>query len=190
MTEKPLSFRELIDELPAPVWVSDPQGRVEWRNASAAQFSGLSLDDVTADTYVSIHPDDRPVLEAFLAEALVTAEPFETEFRSLRDGEYRWVVLQARPVRDRESRLLRWVAIVTDIDAGRRELTVLETMFAEVPAGLSFADPRVASRSHQPGWGSTASDAVEAFDRPYTCRGLARRLAGGRAVVPACPRER
>ena len=143
MTEKPLSFRELIDELPVPVWVSDPQGRVEWRNASAAQFSGLSLDDVAADTYASIHPDDRPVLEAFLAEALVTAEPFETEFRSLRDGEYRWVVLQARPVRDRESRLLRWVAIVTDIDAGRRELTVLETMFAEVPAGLSFTDPEL-----------------------------------------------
>ena len=143
MTEKPLSFRELIDELPAPVWVSDPQGRVEWRNASAAQFSGLSLDDVAADTYVSIHPDDRPVLEAFLAEALVAAEPFETEFRSLRDGDYRWVVLQARPVRDRESRLLRWVAIVTDIDARRRELTVLETMFSEVPAGLSFADPEL-----------------------------------------------
>jgi diguanylate cyclase (GGDEF)-like protein/PAS domain S-box-containing protein len=143
MDEGP-SFRELIDELPALVWVADPRGRVEWRNASAEGFSGLALDEVAADTFVSIHPEDRSALEAYLGEALAAGEPIETEFRSRRrDGEYRWVALRARPVRDAGGDILRWVAVVTDIDEHRRSLSVLETMCSAVPAGLSFVDPEL-----------------------------------------------
>ena len=54
------SFRELIDELPVLVWVASPDGRVEWRNAFAEGFSGLSLDTVVADQFASVHPDDEP----------------------------------------------------------------------------------------------------------------------------------
>ena len=50
------------------------------------------------------------------------------------------MILRARPVRDGQGRILRWVAIVTDIDEQRRGLTVLETMFLEAPAGLAFVD--------------------------------------------------
>ena len=68
-------------------------------------------------------------------------EPLETEFRSLRDdGEYRWVMLQARPVHDEEGSIVRWVAVITDIDDQRRAFTVLETMFSEVPLGLAFLE--------------------------------------------------
>ncbi len=123
------------------VWVASPEGRVEWRNAFADAFSGLSIDVVVADQLASIHPDERTGVGAFLEGAIRAGEPFETEFRSLRsDGAYRWVMLRARPVRDGQGTILRWVAVVTDIHEHRRELTVLETMFSEAPAGLAFVD--------------------------------------------------
>ena len=135
------SFRDLIDELPVLVWVANPEGRVEWRNTFAEGFSGLSLETVAADQLASVHPDDKATVGALLRNAIGGGEPFESEFRSLRsDGEYRWVTLRARPVRDGDGRILRWVAVVTDIDEQRRAFTVLETMFSEAPAGLSFVD--------------------------------------------------
>ncbi|HUO69321.1 MAG TPA: EAL domain-containing protein [Solirubrobacteraceae bacterium] len=144
MTSEPAelgSFRDLIDELPALVWVATPDGRIEWRNATAEGFSGLPIETVVADQFAPVHPDDKLAVQAFLEGALAAGEPFETEFRSLRsDGEYRWALLRARPVRDDLGQVRRWVAIVSDIDEQRRALTVLETLFSEVPVGLSFAD--------------------------------------------------
>ena len=67
------------------VWVASPDGRVEWRNAFAEGFSGLSLDTVVADQCASVHPDDRAAVAAFLERAIGAGEPFETEFRSLRE---------------------------------------------------------------------------------------------------------
>jgi len=135
------SFRDLVDELPVLVWVASPEGRVEWRNAFAEGFSGLSIEAVLGDQFAVLHPDERAAVVAFLERAIGAGESFETEFRSLRsDGEYRWVILRATPVRDGQGRILRWVAVVTDIHEHRRELTVLETMFSEAPAGLAFVD--------------------------------------------------
>jgi len=95
------SFRDLVDELPVLVWVASPEGRVEWRNAFAEGFSGLSIEAVLGDQFAVLHPDERAAVVAFLERAIGAGESFETEFRSLRsDGEYRWVILRARPVRD------------------------------------------------------------------------------------------
>lgn len=135
------SDRDLIDELPALVWVARADGRVEWRNAPATGFSGLPMETIDADQLASIHPDDKAAVGSFLEQAIAAGEPFETEFRSLRnDGQYRWLLLRANPVRDDQQTILRWVAVVSDIHEQRRGFTVLETMFAEAPVALAFVD--------------------------------------------------
>ena len=134
-------FRELLDQLPMPVWVTDPKGHVEWVNAAAAVSSGWPVQTVTGDRFAAVHPDDRVAVRAFLGHALGAGEPFETECRALSaNREYHWIVVRAAPVRDAKGRIARWVAVVADVDEQRRAVTAVETMFLEAPVALSFVD--------------------------------------------------
>ena len=48
--------------------------------------------------------------------------PFEVEARVRRhDGQYRWYLIQHKPIRDEEGRVARWYATGTDIDDRKRD---------------------------------------------------------------------
>ena len=54
-------------------------------------------------------------------DALTRGVPFELEQRARRhDGQYRWFLVQYRPVRDEQGRTVRWYATGTDIDDRKR----------------------------------------------------------------------
>ena len=63
-----------------------------------------------------VHPEDRePSLKRW-ADALQTGKPYETEFRLRRfDGEYRWHLAQAIPMRDENNEIVQWFGTNTDI---------------------------------------------------------------------------
>jgi formate hydrogenlyase transcriptional activator len=62
------------------------------------------------------HPEDVERLRDERKLGLARGIPFENEQRARRnDGEYRWFLVQYRPVRDEDGRILRWYATGTDI---------------------------------------------------------------------------
>jgi len=107
-------LRALADSVPAMVWSADAAGNFDYFNRHMLEFTG-STDEVDGQ---SIHPDDFPAASEKWRESLRTGTPYETEHRVRRyDGEYRWVIARAVPVKDESGRILRWFGTAVDIDS-------------------------------------------------------------------------
>ena len=110
-------LRALADSVPAMVWSADAEGNFDYFNRQMLEFTA-SLDEVDGQ---AIHPDDFPDASAKWRESLRNGTPYEVEHRLRRhDGEYRWVMARAVPVKDEHGRVLRWFGTATDIDSVHR----------------------------------------------------------------------
>lgn len=79
------------------------------------------------------HPDDQERAWARWRHSLETGEPYEIEYR-LRDrnGDYRWTLGRALPIRDAQGRITRWVGTCTDIDDTKRAYEQNEILSREL----------------------------------------------------------
>jgi PAS domain S-box-containing protein len=111
-------FRQLAEALPQLVWTCRPDGTDEYLNRQWCDYTGTTLEEVNAGLFTEVvHPDDyKPTLEKW-SRSLATGEPFETEYRLRRasDGEYRWFLARALPLRNGDGEIVRWVGACTDI---------------------------------------------------------------------------
>jgi PAS domain S-box-containing protein len=106
-------LRALADSVPAMVWSADAEGNFDYFNRQMLEFTG-SLTSVEGE---AIHPDDFPNASATWRESLANGTPYEVEHRLRRaDGQFRWVMARAVPVKDEDGRVLRWFGTAIDID--------------------------------------------------------------------------
>lgn len=99
-----LSFRLIVDSIPAPVAVMTPAGELEGVNQPALEYFGKAFKDLEGwTTSDAVHPDDLPQVVTVWREAVETGCPYEVEHRLRRfDGVYRWFHLHGFPLRDHE----------------------------------------------------------------------------------------
>src|SRR3984885_3771254 len=119
LREDERELRQITDAIPQAVVVQDPAGLPIYANRAALDYTGLSADDVIASNFREriFHPEDVEKFRNERKAALARGVPFEFEHRALRkDGQYRWFLLQYKPFRNEEGRLIRWYATGTDID--------------------------------------------------------------------------
>jgi PAS domain S-box-containing protein len=130
----PVHYRHALDTLPQLVWMAGADGTVEYLNRRCAEYTGLPIDDLLGwDWSWIVHPSDLPETLRVWNESIRAGTPHTIEFRLRRnDGEYRWFLVRAEPVRDADGRVLRWVGTCTDIDETRRladQLRLTRMMF-------------------------------------------------------------
>jgi two-component system sensor histidine kinase UhpB len=118
--ETPLQKKDdrlVIDTIPAMVWSVRPDGVVDFVNQRWMEYTGLSQDDVLANSNGTVHPDDvASVMETWVAN-MAAGEPFEGEMRLRRaDGEYRWFLVRTVPLRDEKGSIVKWYGTSTDVD--------------------------------------------------------------------------
>jgi PAS domain S-box-containing protein len=115
LRESDARFRNLNETAPQIMWVSGVQGGLEYSNSRLFEYSGRS--PVTAEEQTEIvHPDDRALRRDQWDRARATGTPYECEYRMRRhDGEYRWFLGRALPVRDETGQVVRWFGSTTDI---------------------------------------------------------------------------
>src|SRR5216684_2591570 len=113
-------LRLIIDTIPTIVWRKLPDGSADFFNKHFEKYTGLSLEDAMGWGWMKVfHPDDR-VMENWPA-ALAAGKPFETEVRLRRaDGEYRWFLLRAVPLRDERGNVVKWYGTSSDIEDRKR----------------------------------------------------------------------
>jgi PAS domain S-box-containing protein len=111
-------FSRVFDALPGMVWTALPDGHVEFLNRRLCEYSGLSLHEAgDMEWSAIIHSADLPGFLEFWRSTLASREPGEIEVRLRRsDGEYRWFLISASPLRDDASHVARWYGFNTDID--------------------------------------------------------------------------
>lgn len=115
-------LRALANSIPQLAWIASFDGTIAWYNQRWHDYTGTTAEQMAGDGW-SIAYDAQhlpPMLQAWKA-ALRDGTPFEMEF-PIRgaDGQYRWFLTRANPVRDRGGQLLRWFGTSTDVDQVKR----------------------------------------------------------------------
>jgi PAS domain S-box-containing protein len=119
--------RHIVDPLPGLVWTSLPDGQVDFLNRRWYEYTGLSADQARGWGWLlAICPDDLPRLRDYWQSILASGEPGECEARMRRsDGEDRWFLFRAAPLRDASGEIVKWYGTNTDIDERVRAEEVL-----------------------------------------------------------------
>ena len=120
-------FRTFAQSMPHHVWTAPPDGMLDWFNERVYAYSGLTAGQLDGAGWISIvHPDDVSAAGKRWSEALASGSTYETEFRLRRDdGDYRWHLARAVPIRDAEGKVTRWIGTNTDISEQKKTAEAL-----------------------------------------------------------------
>jgi len=127
-------FRELADNISQLVWTADADGRINWFNRRWSDYTGMtSREPQGVDWSLLSHPDYGGCIAKRMAEAFHTGQPWEDTFPMRgRDGEYRWFLSRALPIRDEEGRVVRWLGTYTDVTELHKAEEALRGLNAEL----------------------------------------------------------
>ena len=99
------------------VFTAAPDGRIFSISPRFWELTGLPPE---TRPRTAILPADEPEIMARWAQALASGEPFDAEFRMLRQGgEARFVRVRAAPRRDESGAVLRWYGPIEDVHRQR-----------------------------------------------------------------------
>jgi PAS domain S-box-containing protein len=114
-------LRLVIDTIPTLVWRAGPDGVPDFLNQPALDYTGLSPDQIAAGWPRAFHPDDkRGMLRKWTAiRESGMRGGLEARLRRF-DGEYRWFLFQAEPLRDESGNIVTWYGSSTDIQDRKR----------------------------------------------------------------------
>src|SRR5882672_7543341 len=115
-------LRAIIDNAPVFLWSDLPDGYCDFLNQPWLTYFNLSLQEAQGAGWATLlHPDDAAHHLESWQKAVSTGIPFETEarFRSA-DGEYRWFLTRANPLRDKTGRIVKWYGTNIDIEYLKR----------------------------------------------------------------------
>src|SRR6185503_19632663 len=87
------------------------------------QYLGRTLEEMHGWVWVNtLHPDDRERSSVVWTQAFSSGNAYEIEYRIRRaaDGQYRWHLGRAVPLRDSSGTIVRWYGTCTDIDDRKR----------------------------------------------------------------------
>lgn len=136
LRESEVRFRNMADNAPVMLWVTDKEARCTYLNRAWYDFTGQTPKVAEGFGWLeAVHPDDAGWSgETFLA-ANAKREAFRLEYRLRReDGSYRWAIDAASPRFGPSSEFLGYIGSVTDIHERKTAEEALEARVAEVLA--------------------------------------------------------
>ena len=122
LRESEARFRNMADNAPVMVWVTEADGACSYVSQSWYEFTGQTTGTGLGFGWVdALHPDDRELSEKTFLAANEKREAFQLEYRLRRnDGEYRWAIDSARPRFGSQGEFLGYIGSVVDITETKR----------------------------------------------------------------------
>ncbi len=169
LRERELEFRTLADSIPQLAWMAKADGQVFWYNRRWYDYTGIRPGEVgPSSARHVVHPDHADRVFASFESSIETGKPWEETFpMRAENGEFRWFLSRALPIRDEDGKVIRWFGTNTDITgqlraeqalAEQAELIDLasEAIFVrDLPGVITFW-----SRGSEMVYGWTAQEAV------------------------------
>jgi PAS domain S-box-containing protein len=142
LRESEHDLRLIIDTMPVLAWSAWPDGRVDFFNQRWLDYTGLSPAQAQNWGWaLTFHPDDQGDLTNYWQAILATGESGEIEARLRRfDGDYRWFLFRAEPLRDGSGSVVKWYGTNTDIEdrkQGEEALRESEQSFRLILDGIA-----------------------------------------------------
>jgi len=147
-------LRAIIDTIPTTAWSTRPDGYCDFLNQRWLDHAGMTLEQAQGWGWrAAIHPDDLKALLEYWQSCLVSGIPVETEVRIRRfDGEYRWFLFRANPLRDESGKIVRWYGTNIDIDDRKRGEEALRASERNLSLNIN-AMPTLLASARPDGWG-------------------------------------
>ncbi|MEX0937231.1 MAG: PAS domain S-box protein [Pirellulales bacterium] len=138
LRESESQFRMLANSIPQLAWMARPDGHIFWYNDRWYDFTGTTFQQMEGWGWEQVHdPEELPRVTESWTGALASGEPWDDTFPLRRhDGEMRWHLSRAVPLRDEEGNLVRWFGTNTDITERRRNESTLRFL-ADASESLS-----------------------------------------------------
>jgi len=110
-------FRELADNMSQFAWTTDASGQRTWFNKRWHDYTGTTLEDAQGMKWQKlIHLDHVERVSKGLRESREGGEPWEDTYPLRgRDGNFRWFLTRAVPIRNETGDVVRWFGTKTDV---------------------------------------------------------------------------
>ena len=117
LRESESQFRSLANSIPQLAWMADPDGSVFWYNQRWYDYTGTTLEEMNGDGWNRLyHPDHLETVARKFQNSLAAGEAWEDTFPLRgKDGNFRWFLSRALPIRDVSGKIVRWFGTNTDI---------------------------------------------------------------------------
>lgn len=142
LRESESRFRDLADNISQFAWMTDSTGAVFWYNQRWLDFTGTQAESLPNGGWEqNLHPEHRARVVRHWQECLTNGSVWEDTFplRS-RDGEYRWFLSHAQPIRDEDGKIVRWFGTNTDITKTKRAEEALLASQEQLRLGIEVAE--------------------------------------------------
>ncbi|MER9151971.1 PAS domain-containing protein, partial [Mesorhizobium opportunistum] len=122
LRESEVNLRKIINTIPTSAWSTLPDGYCDFLNDRWLDYAGFTSDQAVGWAWAAaIHPDDASGLAEYWQSCLASGTSVATEARIRRyDGEYRWFLFLANPLRDEAGTIIRWYGTNVDIEDRKR----------------------------------------------------------------------
>jgi len=117
LRESEARFRELADNISQFAWTADAKGWRYWYNKRWYDYTGTTLEDMQGWGWQKVHhPEHVDRVVQRIRQSFETGTPWEDTFplRS-KDGNYRWFLSRALPIRNEAGDVIRWFGTNTDV---------------------------------------------------------------------------
>lgn len=118
LRESELNFRTLANSMPQIFWAARRDGFIDYYNQRWFDYTGMTLEQTIGWGWQPVlHPDDVQKCVDVWSESVRTGNEYNIEYRFRRasDGEYRWFLGRAIPLRNDSGQIVKWFGSSTDI---------------------------------------------------------------------------
>ena len=132
--ESERKFRMLADNISQFAWIGEANGDISWYNQRWYDYTGTTLEEMEGWGWrATQHPDHVQHVEQSWTKALASGEDWEDIFPLRRhDGEWRWFLSRAKPIRNEAGEIVCWFGTNTDITEQREQAEQIRLLLLEV----------------------------------------------------------
>ena len=149
--ESERNLRQVLDSMPQKITNADTEGNVIYFNKKWLDDTGLEFEKLKGWGWEKvIHTDDVETIKTNWTNSFKTGDVFEMECRILnKEGEYKWHLSRALPIKDENGKIKMWVGSNTEIHEQKEAKSKAETAQLAAEDAMQAKQQFLSNMSHE-----------------------------------------
>ena len=124
-------FRTFVNAVPQLAWMADASAERYWFNQRWLDYTGTTLEEMKGWGWRQVlHPEYVERVTELVRSSCASGEPWEDTYPIRgKDGEYRWFLSRALPIRGADGDIIGWLGTNTDVTDQRNAAADRERLF-------------------------------------------------------------